>query len=132
MPPLSSLIAHLSSLKKTLFYSYLFAITALVALPLNNANELNDITILRLRGDYFLHILLFMPWSFFRQASKIKTLPWLLLGLFFAAGSEGLQYFLPWRAFNVNDLLANALGVVLGWGLFILYKVKHRNKQTQK
>lgn len=118
--------------KKWLFSAYTFAIVLLVILPLNSSSELNDIIILRLRGDYFLHILLFMPWSFFRQASKIKTLPWLLLSLFFAAGSEGLQYFLPWRAFNVNDLLANALGVVLGWGLFKLYKVKHWNKQTQK
>ncbi|MDY0104974.1 MAG: VanZ family protein [Lentimicrobium sp.] len=84
-----------------------------MTLPLNTSDNLNNITILQLRGDYFLHILLFMPWAFFRQACKIKTLPWLLLGLLFAAGTEGLQYFLPWRAFNVNDLLANGLGVLL-------------------
>jgi len=30
----------------------------------NNANELNNITILQLRGDYFFHILMFLPWMF--------------------------------------------------------------------
>ncbi len=98
---------------KTVLGVYILTILLLVALPLNTSSELNNITIFQLRGDYFFHIMLFMPWAFFRQACKIKTLPWLLLGLLFAAGTEGLQYFLPWRAFNVNDLLANGLGVLL-------------------
>jgi glycopeptide antibiotics resistance protein len=115
MPHRSMLTSQFSSLKKPLFYAYLLAIIALIALPLNSANELNNITILQLRGDYFFHILMFLPWAFFRQALAIKTLPWLMLGLLFAAGTEDLQYFLPWRAFNVNDLIANMAGVLLGF-----------------
>jgi glycopeptide antibiotics resistance protein len=116
--------------QKYIFYTYLLAILALIALPLNTSSELNNITILQLRGDYFFHILLFMPWAFFRQACKIKTLPWLLLGLLFAAGTEGLQYFLPWRAFNVNDLLANMIGVILGASLNLFFKqlLSHKSK----
>jgi glycopeptide antibiotics resistance protein len=115
---------------KTVLGVYILTILLLVALPLNTSSELNNITIFQLRGDYFFHIMLFMPWAFFRQACKIKTLPWLLLGLLFAAGTEGLQYFLPWRAFNVNDLLANMIGVILGASLNLFFKqlLSHKSK----
>jgi len=120
-------------LKKWLFSAYTFAIVLLVILPLNSSSELNNITILQLRGDYFFHILMFLPWAFFRQATAFKILPWLMLGLLFAAGTEGLQYFLPWRAFNVNDLLANGLGVLLSLLSVKLMKIsKHwRSKVKQ-
>lgn len=110
--------------KKWLLSSYLIIILLLVILPLNTSSELNNITILQLRGDYFFHILMFLPWAFFRQATAFKILPWLMLGLLFAAGTEGLQYLLPWRAFNVNDLLANGLGVLLGFLIVSLFFVK--------
>jgi hypothetical protein len=58
---------NISISKKILFYTYLFGIFLLIALPLNTAKELNNITILRLRGDYFFHILLFLPWAFFHN-----------------------------------------------------------------
>lgn len=135
--------------QKYIFYTYLLTILALIALPLNTSSELNNITILQLRGDYFLHILLFMPWAFFHNAAakslrlricywplalsfwsaakptaKSQQPSWLLLGLFFAAGTEGLQYFLPWRAFNVNDLLANGLGILVGFALVLRFNIR--------
>lgn len=100
-----------------IFYTYLLAIIALIALPLNTSSELNNITIFQLRGDYFFRILLFLPWMFFRKVFHIRLLVWLLLGLFFASATEGLQYLLPWRAFNVNDMAANGMGVLIGFGL---------------
>jgi len=63
----------------------------LVALPLNASNELNNITILQLRGDYFFHILMFIPWMFFQKTTHFKAMHWLLPGLLFASVSEGLQ-----------------------------------------
>jgi VanZ family protein len=99
---------------KQLFWLYLGAIFLLVVLPINSAGELNDVTILSFRGDYFFHALMFVPWAFFRHSFRFKGLSWLTSGLLFAAGTEGLQYLLPYRAYNVNDLLANLLGVFLG------------------
>lgn len=99
--------------KKFLFL-YIGTILLLGVLPLNTSSELNNITILRLRGDYFLHALMFVPWAFFRPVKKLRVFIWLIIGLAFAAGSETLQYFLPYRAFNINDLVANMLGVVIG------------------
>lgn len=106
---------------KWLFLAYLLIIILLVALPLNSAGELNNITILQLRGDYFFHILLFLPWMFFQKAFNIKVLYWLLLGLFFASATEGLQYLLPYRAYNINDMMANMLGVFIGFLLIVIF-----------
>jgi len=65
-----------------------------------------------------------LPWAFFSGVYNMKKIYWVLIGLLFAAGSEGLQYLLPWRAFNVNDLLANGLGVLLGFLSIRLFLVK--------
>jgi VanZ family protein len=42
------------------------------------------------------------------------------LGLLAAFATEGVQYFLTYRSYNINDLLSNFLGVVLG--AIILFK----------
>ena len=114
-------------LTKKVFYLYCIVLILLIALPLNTASELNNITIFQLRGDYFFHILLFLPWMFFRKVFHIRLLVWLLLGLLFASATEGLQYLLPWRAFNVNDMAANGMGVLVGSLLFVIY-VKGRGE----
>jgi len=145
--------------EKPIFFAYILAITALIALPLNTSSELNDITILQLRGDYFFHILMFLPWVFFRKAftkstqlkppplpsslshlsrpfapvaeidkvyPSLKSLKWLLLGLLFASATEGLQYVLPYRTFNINDLMANLLGILVGFALVLLINIRKR------
>jgi len=106
------------------FWFYSFAIILLVLLPLNSAGEINNIIILSFRGDYFLHALVFIPWMLFQPAMKTNLWLWLLYGLIFAAGSEALQFLLPYRAFNINDLIANMAGVVTGaivFGIARLY-----------
>ena len=158
--------------KNLLFLAYISGTILLVTLPLNSAKELNNITVLQLRGDYFFHILLFLPWMFFHNAAfgnlrsgrsfwplafsfwsdgktkgkrkkylsqslslsqsqcqsqcQSQQLSWLLTGLLFASTTEGLQYFLPYRAFNINDLLANLLGVMVGFALVLLISIRKR------
>jgi glycopeptide antibiotics resistance protein len=48
-------------------------------------------------------------------------LGWLVVGVLFALSTEAIQYLLPYRAFNINDLLANGFGVILGFVFFISY-----------
>jgi len=115
---------------KWLFTSCVLLILLLITLPLNSAGELNNITILQLRGDYFFHILMFLPWMFFQKALRIKPIYWLLLGMLFATATEGLQYLLFWRAFNINDILANVLGVLIGSLLFIIYHYIIKKNKT--
>lgn len=100
---------------KFLFAAYVSVILLLVILPLNTSASLNTITIVSFRGDYFLHALSFLPWAFFGKALRRNMPLWFAYGLLFAAGSEGLQQILAYRAFNINDLIGNVVGVVLGF-----------------
>ncbi len=93
------------------FFIYISTIFLLVVLPLNSAGELNHTTVLKFRGDYFFHALMFLPWCFFREVYKSSFTRWFSCGIFFAVLAEGIQYFLPYRAFNVNDIVANLAGV---------------------
>lgn len=117
---------------KWVFTTTVFLILLLVTLPFNFVEKLNNITILHLRGDYFFHILMFLPWMFFQKTLSVKRLPWLLLGVVFASATEGLQYFIPWRSFNINDILANVSGVLIGFLLFIIYEQATKANNPQK
>jgi len=94
-------------------YTY---ILILVFLPLNgNKTFLNNTFIIMIRLDYIFHILLFLPFALLLQQSmNTKIITSLFLGCLFASFCEIIQYFLPYRAFNINDLLANFLGIFLG------------------
>ena len=52
----------------------------------------------------------------------------LTVGIFFAAAMEGVQYILPYRAWNVNDLLANGVGILMGGMLMGIINVVFRNR----
>jgi glycopeptide antibiotics resistance protein len=68
------------------------------------------------------NVLLFMPWGFFAFISlysldrpTVQTyVLTILLGLTFSAAIEGWQYFLPSRVADVNDIIWNTVGTILG------------------
>jgi glycopeptide antibiotics resistance protein len=81
--------------------------------------------------------LLFIPWAFLGPYIKHKyssnkqyhaaAVRWLFIGLIFSSAAEVIQYFLQYRAYNINDLLANSIGVLLGFTIFttlIIFKYK--------
>lgn len=109
---------------RPLFIAYFLCLILITVLPLNAKSELNHVTILRFRGDYFLHALLFLPFLplAFNEKTSIKFFlkKWLVLALISAALIESLQYFIPYRAFNVNDAVANFAGVVLGGAALLI------------
>lgn len=107
---------------KTLFWIYCICVLSLALLPLNSVGELNNITVLKFRGDYFFHSLMLIPWMIFLIGIKSRWWIWLLFGLLFAFLIEIIQYFLPYRAYNVNDLVANIAGVGIGGGLLLIAK----------
>jgi glycopeptide antibiotics resistance protein len=68
------------------------------------------------------NVLLFVPWGFLTfialynvdrptQQTYVLTV---LLGLSFTLGIEGWQYFLPSRVADINDVIWNTTGVILG------------------
>lgn len=115
---------------RRIVFVYTITIFVLVTLPFNSDLEPENITVLNLRGDYLLHVLIFLPWLFFYSAMRFKLWQWLTLGILFASFAEGLHYVLPYRVFNINDLLANVMGVVLGFVLLIAFN--HFRKSASK
>jgi glycopeptide antibiotics resistance protein len=87
--------------------------------------NINDIYVVRIRFDYLLHSVVFIPFAFlyFKAAKPIAlNNVWFMAGagILLATFTEGIQYFLPYRSYNINDLLANYLGGGLGMGGFFL------------
>ncbi len=101
---------------------YMLTIIILSIAPINSNTQagLNTTRVLSVRFDYLLHALLFVPWIMlirWRWRDKRGVGFFLLVvgvGMLLAAVSEGIQYWLPYRAFNLVDLGANCFGIVLG------------------
>ena len=90
---------------------YLAAVDAVVGLP--------SLLYIRFDGNSLLNVLLFVPLGFFlpvlwkRFRSFLRTV---LFGLGFSACIELLQLF-TFRATDINDLMTNTVGTILGWCL---------------
>ena len=125
---------------KLLYYSYTVILILIAVLPLNSSGSaINHTFVVSIRLDYLLHCAIFIPWVFLLQrftlfnfrTFPVKTIVLLLGGVLFAFAMEAIQYVLPYRAFNINDLLANGLGVVLGFitltlGIFKYFGINKR------
>lgn len=98
----------------------------LVVLPINGeGSTLNNNYTLGIRWDYLLHALVYIPLPVLLALNK-KINFWIgiLLALILASGFEFMQMALSYRAFNINDLVANLIGVGLGVLLIIILKIK--------
>lgn len=119
---------------------YTVLILLLVTLPINGEDQvlgkLNDNYVLQVRYDYISHTLLFIPWTVLlgwgwalRLKSTTGKVAWFASALGFAVGCECIQLPLSYRTFNINDLLANLLGVLLG---FLLIGIRNQADQQLK
>lgn len=116
---------------KTLFVIYTMLLFLIAVLPINSSGSaINHTFVVSIRLDYLLHCVIFIPWvfllwkftSFNFKMYPLKTIALLLGGILFAFVMEAIQYFLPYRAFNINDLLANGLGVLLGFMIVLSFE----------
>lgn len=110
---------------------YSLIIILLAVLPINGSGSfLNDNYIVTIRLDYVAHFAIFIPWMVISRIfchrtgrrSVLQILPWIGIGLALAILTEGVQYLLPYRAFNINDLIANVIGVGIGAVAFAFRK----------
>lgn len=95
---------------------YFGALAILMWAPLNGLGVPLDNYIFGLRADHLLHASVYIPCTLFLMDlfKGSRLLPWFMavaIGLL----TEAVQYLLPYRGYDVNDLIANALGVTLGW-----------------
>ena len=97
-----------------------------LGVPLNNF-------VLGIRADHLVHASVYIPAALFfvdfyprsRHRLRRSWLSALLLGV----TTETVQYFLPYRGFDINDMVANAIGVSLGALLLLPALRKVRGKK---
>ncbi|NDY74112.1 hypothetical protein DO021_12775 [Desulfobacter hydrogenophilus] len=110
---------------RTLLGLYLVFLVVMVVVPLGELNTtLTDTFVFELRLDYLVHGLVFLPvpvlWCLGFPGHPIWAV--VLVSLALAVGLEGVQYLLPWRAWNVNDAIGNSAGLILGAGCEMIRK----------
>ncbi len=103
-----------------MFWSYLVALVVISVIPLKTAQALNNMDVISIRGDYLVHALIFLPWTIVGLAAYRISFLWIVALFLMAAATEMIQYFIHYRAFNINDLTANVIGVFLGLLLFLI------------
>ena len=87
-----------------------------------------DNFVLGLRMDHLLHASVFIPCSLFiYDLYKRKWAVW-LTAVAVGVLTESVQAILPYRGFDINDMIANFLGVSLGWILIMIVKHKHQKR----
>lgn len=107
---------------------YFGLLAILMWAPLNGLGIPLDNYIFGLRADHLLHASVFIPcalflWDMF-GFPVTGGRKWAVWATAVAVGllTEGVQYLLPYRGFDINDLVANALGVTLGWAVILLIR----------
>ena len=89
----------------------MWAPVGVLGVPLNNF-------VFGIRLDHLLHASVYIPctlfmFDFFRNSRRPLLLSW-LVAILLCVTTETVQYFLPYRGFDINDMAANVLGVSLG------------------
>ena len=124
-------------LKKAMFWFFISAVTLQSVAPINSANSKLNITyIFSIRMDYMLHVLMFLSLSvlyrlaYFQKKdfSLLKQHSYFVILLFMAIILEALQLVVPYRTFNINDMAANVLGVIIGIPVVWLIRGNHKFK----
>ena len=108
--------------KRKVFAIYLIILFLGAVVPVGNtASEIlmGNFTI-EIRWDYLLHAMVYMPLPlllmlYLRRRKAI--LLWVIIGLvgfLVPVLFEMVQMIIPYRSFNINDMMANGVGVMFG------------------
>lgn len=106
---------------------YFVLLAVLMWAPLNGLAPILSNFIFGLRADHFLHAAVFLFCPLFLADWLDKRWGWmlvvaLLIGLF----TEFVQYLLPYRGFDVNDLISNCVGNLIGWLAILPIMIRHK------
>ena len=109
---------------------YFALLAILMWAPLNGLGVPLDNYILGLRLDHLLHASVFLPIGLILMDLAPRRCWWLLWLLSCAVGlvTEGGQWILPYRGFDINDMVANFIGVSLGWAALEVFLHHIRKK----
>lgn len=107
---------------------YFVALAILMWAPLNGFGVPLDEYVLGLRLDHLLHASVFIPCALFIYTPHWRK--WAVWATAVGVGvlTETVQWLLPYRGFDINDLVANFLGVSLGWAIILIIKRKYKTR----
>jgi VanZ family protein len=111
---------------KTIFWIFTAIIIVQAIAPINGVNsKLNNTYVFYFRLDYLVHVAMFTCLSilfrlaYFPEKNLVFSKVVFYFSVMFAAAicSEAIQWLVPYRVFNINDLIANIFGIVLSFPL---------------
>lgn len=118
--------AKLNSKYRVLSYVGLLLLGSVIPLGSVASDILMDNYTLDIRWDYLLHALVYLPLPFILVIGRLVrsrvVFGSVVLSMLIPALFEILQMAIPYRNFNINDLIANCLGVVLGWVVVVSFR----------
>ena len=119
-------------------YIYLLILLLGSVLPINSGSSaLNDNYTLHIRWDYLLHALVYMPLPALlvlgmpvrlsrqidlKSGKMCLIMLIIFLSVIIPVLFELVQKILPFRTFNINDLMANMAGVILGITVTLIFR----------
>ena len=111
------------------FITYIYLVILLLGSVLSfnsGSSSLNDNYTMYIRWDYLLHVLVYIPLPVLLGLWQINRIPFwiriILFSLLITVMFEALQLVIPYRAFNINDLMANGVGATIGFMLILIWK----------
>lgn len=111
---------------------YFLGLAILMWAPLNGLGVPLDNYLLGLRMDHLFHASVFVPcalflWNIYGSAVH----KWAVWATAVGVGvlTESVQWLLPYRGFDVNDMVANFLGVTLGFLIILCLQGARRQRQ---
>lgn len=117
----------MQKLIRTFGVLFIFLLVALMVIPIGSGA--NNTFVAGFRGDYIIHLVIYLPWMFLRRmifGEKVGKLCWLVVGILTVLALEYIQMLLPYRGFNVNDILAGEIGVIVSFALYRLSNIKNK------
>lgn len=75
-------------------------------------------------GDYIMHFLVYLPWMFggiILRGENFRRNLWFVVGTMFVIALESLQLALPYRGFNIYDLLVGEIGLIFSYIALMLF-----------
>lgn len=101
---------------------YFVLLAVLMWAPINGVGIPMNNFVLGIRVDHLLHASVYLLCPFFLlDVTKKRRGLMLVVALLIGVFTETVQAILPWRGFDINDLLANFMGNLVGWLLLIPY-----------
>lgn len=114
-----------SQIRRWLSVGYILLLMALMWLPLGGMGIPMNNFVLGIRIDHLYHAAVYLPAVGLLSPLWGRHLLFTWLGcLLLCIVTESVQWLLPYRGFDINDLLANMIGVSLGLGMALLFHLK--------